>query len=435
MSVLDPHILLATVSQFSAKRVVLALSGGLDSMVLLELLFQARQLQNFELEAVYVNHGLSQNAVAWSDFCQQQCQQRNVTFSSVAVKLDGCANIEAQAREARYQALAETVTDQYTLLMTAHHADDQLETLLLALKRGAGATGLSGIAPSRPFAEGLLVRPLLAYSRQQLQRFASSFSLQWIEDESNADNSYDRNFLRNQIIPQLTERWPALVQTASRSMQHVANLQQLTDEHTEQLMSRCVSENRLLLSQLKCYSDLQQDLIIRRWLAMTGLNPQTSWLETLKQQVIAAREDATPLLQLSDYQIRRFDQALYLLKSTAHYPAGTRFVWQGDNVMSFPTAEVALYFSAQPLPDSYAVVVPEKGTVEIVFGRFNLPFKPAGYPMSKPLKQWLKLWKISPWQRLQLPLVLIGGQLMIVPGYAIADITTPANLWIQYKSL
>ena len=150
------------IQQLGLNQLVLGLSGGLDSMVLLELCHQLTQSCAIKLKAVYIHHGLSANADQWADFCQQQCLKRQIPFEVQKVQLNPTANIEAQARAARYSALSAFVLTPQTALLTAHHADDQLETLLLALKRGAGSAGLSGIAALQSFAAGWLLRPLLA---------------------------------------------------------------------------------------------------------------------------------------------------------------------------------------------------------------------------------------------------------------------------------
>ena len=260
--------LVAQIEECGASKVVLALSGGVDSMVLLELLQQARRLSNFQLQAVYINHGLSDDAQRWSEHCERACSRRDIAFFSQSIKLNNTANIEEAAREGRYQALAAFVDSASTVLMTGHHADDQLETLLLALKRGAGGTGLSGMARQRPFANGQLLRPLLRYSRQQIVGFATLHQLQWVEDSSNNDNRFDRNYIRNVISPLLTGRWPAFTDTTVRSMQHLAQQQQLLSYYTRQALTHCSKDNQLDVMALQQYVPLQQDLVIRDWLAL-----------------------------------------------------------------------------------------------------------------------------------------------------------------------
>ena len=213
-------------------KVVLALSGGLDSMLLLHLLKQWQQQapeQDRQLSAVYVHHGLSPNADAWAEFCAAQCALLQVPFVMEKVQLEGKNNLEAKAREARYQVLAAAINSSDTALCTAHHADDQLETLLLALKRGSGAAGLAGIAAAKAFANGWLVRPLLDFNRSELEAVAKTSAIPFIIDESNNNAAFDRNFLRLEVLPLLRQRFPAIAKTSSRAMQQLGALQQAND--------------------------------------------------------------------------------------------------------------------------------------------------------------------------------------------------------------
>ena len=173
MPELSARYILDTVDITAKSQLVLALSGGLDSIVLLHLLAQARAQLPFQLSAVYINHGISQHADSWAQFCAGQCASLQVDFTQRKVNICGHDNLEHKAREARYEALAEFISTKQHVLLTAHHGDDQLESLLLALKRGAGPAGLSGIASSRSFAAGMMLRPLLAYTRAELQQYAA----------------------------------------------------------------------------------------------------------------------------------------------------------------------------------------------------------------------------------------------------------------------
>lgn len=427
--------LINTLALAPDSQLVLALSGGLDSMVLLHVLVQAQKLQPFALSAVYINHGISVHAAHWGQFCQQQCQALGVSFSQQQVKLNGTDNLEQRARQARYQALAQYVCTDKHLLLTAHHGDDQLETLLLALKRGAGTAGLAGIAARRPFAKGLLLRPLLAFSRQQLEQYAQTHQLSWVEDDSNSDTRFERNFIRQQIAPLLKARWPHFHQTAQRSMQHIAAQQALLDHYTEQALNACVNEQGLDLTQLAAYLPVQQDLVIRQWLKSFGLNPETQWLVTLKQQVIAARHDATPQLVLGHYTLCRYANTLYLLDPTQlQVPEGNLSFVVNENAMqgmlSLPADCGTLQFSRSEQPGSLPLPLTAG---EVVFGRLSLRFKPAGASMSKPLKQWFKLWQIPPWQRQRVPLLLVEGELVAVAGFASSITPAEAKLWLSWQ--
>ncbi|WP_372626704.1 tRNA lysidine(34) synthetase TilS [Arsukibacterium sp.] len=421
--------LAAKISDCGAAKVVLALSGGLDSMVLLDLLCQARKQHVFQLQAVYVNHGLSADAQRWSEHCHRACIARDVEFFSLKISIDSTANIEAAAREGRYQALASFVDSATTVLMTGHHADDQLETLILALKRGAGAAGLSGMAEQRPFAAGSLLRPLLNSSRQQIEHYATTHQLQWVEDSSNQDNRFDRNYIRNVVAPLLNGRWPAFGQTALRSMQHLAQQQLLLDNYTEQALLLCADGRRLNLEVLAQQMPAQQDLVIRRWLAGYKLNPSSQWLQTLRQQVINARQDAMPQLVLGRYLLRRYQRQLYLEYQTTLAVPESGLCWAMQNNLTLPAGlgELAVYQA----PSSGRQAMQQREVI-VVFGQLSLPFKPADQPQHKPLKQWFKRWQLPPWQRGQVPLLLDNGALVAVAGYASAISTTEADCWLGW---
>lgn len=213
------------------RQLLVAFSGGLDSTVLLhQLVLLREQDPSLTLRAVHVHHGLSAHADDWVAHCRQICQQWQVPLVVHHVTLArGGLGVEAHARAARYQAFQDTL-NAGEVLVTAQHQDDQCETLLLALKRGSGPTGLSAMAPSSAFAGSRLLRPLLNETRESLRQWALAHQLSWIEDESNQDDTYDRNFLRLRVIPVLRERWPHFSEAVARSASLCAEQEQLLDE-------------------------------------------------------------------------------------------------------------------------------------------------------------------------------------------------------------
>ena len=193
-----------------ARKLCVAFSGGLDSSVLLAGLAELRdsRLPDIELRALHIHHGLSQFADNWVAHCQLFCQQRNIPFTAVRVQVNRQnGGIEAAARAARYQAFAENLSENEVLL-TAQHLNDQCETFFLALKRGSGPAGLSAMSADSWTPGYRLLRPLLDISREQLEEYATQHQLSWIEDDSNRDARFDRNFLRLDILPALYDRWP-----------------------------------------------------------------------------------------------------------------------------------------------------------------------------------------------------------------------------------
>ena len=307
-------------SLLNSQSILVAFSGGLDSTVLLHQLVQWRALHpDVALRAIHIHHGLSPHADSWVQHCESVCMQWQVPLVVERVHLeDDGLGIEAQARRARYQAFAQTLLPG-EVLMTAQHLDDQCETFLLALKRGSGPAGLSAMGESSPFAGTQLIRPLLAQTREALEAWARQHELCWIEDESNQDDTYDRNFLRLRVTPLLQQRWPHFAQAVARSAALCAEQESLLDELLASDLADCITgHGTLLLVPLMMMSDVRRAALLRRWLA--GLNapmPSRDGLERIWQEVALAREDASPCLRLGAFEIRRYQSQLWWIKSVA----------------------------------------------------------------------------------------------------------------------
>lgn len=305
-------------SLLNSQSILVAFSGGLDSTVLLHQLVQWRALHpDVALRAIHIHHGLSPHADSWVQHCESVCAQWQVSLVVERVHLeDDGLGIEARARRARYQAFAQTLLPG-EVLMTAQHLDDQCETFLLALKRGSGPAGLSAMGESSPFAGTQLIRPLLAQTREALEAWARQHELCWIEDESNQDDTYDRNFLRLRVTPLLQQRWPHFAQAVARSAALCAEQESLLDELLASDLADCItSRGTLLLTPLMMMSGVRRAALLRRWLA--GLNapmPSRDGLERIWQEVALAREDASPSFRLGEYEVRRYQSQLWWVKS------------------------------------------------------------------------------------------------------------------------
>lgn len=440
--------LTASLAPFAPRKVVIALSGGLDSMLLLELL--TRIPGTFQRQAAYVDHGLSVNAKAWGQFCQQQCQQRQVDCYLVPVHIaERQRNIEAQARTARYAALAKFIDEPHQLLLTAHHADDQTETLLLALKRGSGLDGLTGIAKQKAFHAGFLVRPLLPFSRAELAIVANWLGITWIEDESNQNLDFDRNFIRQQILPLLQQRFERFSQNASRSASLLQDAQQWQQQQLEPCLAAMVEAERLNLSELAQVDTISQRLLLRAFLKQHDLLCSQLQLENLRQQLITAKADAKIAINFAGKSLRRFQQFLYVVAREDNelepllsgQPAighaldnslsAHTLTWQQPLEISglwfYWTDEPSLVAQSWPLaqlPDAQLTV--QKAVM-------SQRFKPAG-ALTKPLKQWCQLWQIPPWQRQQLAVVVAKEQVVVVLGQASATPEQQAKSWLHVYS-
>ena len=396
------------------RQFLVAFSGGLDSTVLLHRLVQWRQQQpDISLRAIHIHHGLSPNADAWVAHCQQICDGWQVPLVVHRVQLvDEGNGIEAQARKARYAAFNQALLPGESLL-TAQHLDDQSETFLLALKRGSGPAGLAGMPETLAFAGTKLLRPLLNETRESLLHWAQQHELSWIEDESNADDAYDRNFLRLRVLPVLNARWPHFADAVARSAALCGEQEQLLDELlADELAAAMHRDGGLSIAALYTLSAVRRAAILRRWLSVQRAPmPSREMLVRVWQEVALAREDATPCLRLGDHEIRRYQGYLWWVKALAS---------QREKVLPWPAP-----FSPLTLPDELGVLsfgpgdeLRAPGADEAVSVRFQAPgtWHIQGRNGGRKLK---KLWQelgVAPWHRDTTPLLFYGESLIAAAG-------------------
>ena len=280
-------------------RLLLACSGGVDSRVLLELLARLRRQRHFELRVVHVNHHLQPAAAGFAREVRQVCRELAVPCRVRHAR--GVArrgeSVEARARETRYALLASELRAGEVLL-TAQHCDDQLETVLLQLFRGAGVEGLAAMPASAPFGRGLLLRPLLAWPRADLEAIARRWDLGFVDDPSNRDTRFDRNFLRQEIIPRLSARWPALATTVARSAAHVAEAARLVKALAAQDLPLVLKDGGLDIALLTALPEARRRALVRAWLRSCGLQlPDQVHLQRILQELTGARPDRHPQVQ------------------------------------------------------------------------------------------------------------------------------------------
>lgn len=396
-------------------RLLVALSGGLDSMALLHALVALRNSSSpfFQLRAIHIHHGLSANADLWHQHCRHWCDHWQVSLEVVYVHVDPQGEgVEAAARAVRYQALAEHLQQGETLV-TAQHLDDQCETLLLALKRGSGPTGLAAMADCKPFSNGELLRPLLSVSRQQLEQYARIEGISWIEDDSNQNDRFDRNFLRLHILPRLKQRWPHFAIAAARSAKLCAEQEQLLDELLSERLTLLMNKDGALeIEGLRVVSEVQRNALLRRWIAAVGgLMPGRGQLQRLWHEVALSREDAEPQLQWGDRQVRRYQRQLYLLPQMQSV-IDWQSCWDGSSSLELPDnlgqiclAPGGINLRAPRDDEVVSVRFSAQGSIRIVGRRHAQTVK----------KIWQEL-KIPPWQRERTPLLYFNEQLVAALG-------------------
>lgn len=415
----------------TASRLWVAFSGGLDSTVLLHLVSMARKqgLLTMPVQAIHIHHGLQAAADAWERHCSEVCKTLDVALTAVRVQVDCNAgrSIEEAARQARHRAFA-THMQAGELLLLAHHQDDQIETVLFRLLRGSGAAGMAGMPRSRPCGEAVLLRPLLAYPRAMLVAYANHHALAWIEDASNQQQRYDRNFLRAAVIPPLREHWPGLSAAVSRSARLSGEAAQLLDELAALDLQACIGthRNRLRIAELLKLSEIRQRNLLRFWLqglqAVLGLAPATHQaLHRGVSEVVLAAQDAEPELLWGQgagaAQLRRYRGILYALPILPDPPAA--LVWDGRAALQLPAPLGKLALAG--CTDA-AVELREAVTFDVRFRRGGERVVSKGRP-TRSLKKFLQENAVPPWLRERIPLVYIDNELV-----AVGDIPVNAHL-------
>ncbi|MGQ0586804.1 MAG: tRNA lysidine(34) synthetase TilS [Gammaproteobacteria bacterium] len=385
-----------------------AFSGGLDSTVLLHRLRHA----GLPVKALHVNHHLQPAANRWVEHCREVCTQLDVPIYILDVKVDpnDPGGPEAAARGARYEAF-QSVMRPGDCLATAHHQDDQAETVLLRLLRGAGVAGLAAMRSRAPFAGGTLWRPLLRHSRASLREYAERHALSWIEDPHNLDPRYSRSFLRNEIFPRFAQRWPQAIELLARTAEHCADAVELLDQQAAQdfksVMPAKAGIQSLSVQRLLELPRPRRNNLLRFWAAAGGHElPPFDALSRLEREVLRARPDSAPQLAWGGTELRRFRDSLYLMPRLPPAPApGTTLEWDGRADLKLPPGcgEIkALKPAKSELP------------LRVVFARGGERLKPAGSRFTRTLRNLFQEEAIPPWIRERLPLVELDGDLAAV---------------------
>ncbi len=400
--------------------VTLGLSGGLDSCVLLDLLAGLRAQAGFQLSAIHVNHQISPNAADWAVFCGQQCAVYNVPLNviSVDVPRDSGLGLEAAAREARYKALLEHAAD---VLLLAHHQDDQAETLLLQLLRGAGVDGLAAMPVRGSRASASVVRPFLGFPRSALETYARSKNLHWIEDESNQDSRYDRNFLRNEVFPVIEPRFSAYRTTLARAAENLADAADLLTQVAEADAAEAICDGKLDLRWMKAHTQ-QRDMNLLRWWvqAKTGLNPSRAWLLNSLDQLLNAKINAQVQCAVGDFVLRRYRHWACMDQQQQIQPY--LLEWQGESPLVLPdgsrlTLKVVLSGGIAENVVRQGLTVTNRAGAG---SRWKMELRPDEKRPTRSLKNLWQEMGTPPWDRNSMPLVWSETALVAVPGVGVA---------------
>lgn len=412
-------------------RIALAYSGGLDSSVLLHLAATHCRESGIELHAFHVHHGLSPNADQWLAHCRNQAEALGVRFDAREVAVHDIADhgTEQAARLARYEALAAMCKQhQVTLLLTAHHQDDQAETVLLQLFRGAGLRGLGGMAvlhvDHELLGEGITVlRPLLACSRTELEDYVRKHAIVYIDDESNVDTRYRRNAIRQRIAPAIEEHFPGFAATVSRSARHLQSARRLLDELAEMDRAACAQGGALVVDKLRQLSSDRTDNLLRYWLQRHGASqlPSEAQLAQLRNQMLGAQPDAHPLLDIAGLTILRERGLISTVPSflVGEPPSGEVLVeWRGEREIMIPSWHGSLSLAPCVGLGIDPVLLSEQ-PIRIVARAGSERLKLDARRPSRTLKNLFQEAGLPARTRPWLPLVYVGDQLAYAAGLGI----------------
>jgi len=418
----------AVVSQASAPaRLAIAYSGGLDSTVLLHAAARYAASHDVKLLAFHIHHGISPNADQWQVHCAETCARLDVEFHAQRIELRDTekSGVEEAARNSRYAALGDLCRlHQAPLLLTAHHLDDQAETVLLQLLRGSGAAGLSGMdswntAPSLlGDASLLMVRPLLKVSRAAMEQYAAAQKLTYVEDESNHDPRYARNALRQQVMPVLAQYFPGFQERFSRSAGHMQTTQKLLVALAAQDMALCADGACLNMDQLRLLNPERIDNLLRYWFGRHHLRmPSSAWLSEMRQQLLEAKADAQLCVTHPDCHIRRHRNRVFLTPRDdvdRSDIAPQDFRWNGEAEIAFPLFGGVMHFA--PAEQGVGADWLRQQALQIQFRSGGEKLKLAFNRPTKSVKYHYQAFDVPPWERERLPLVRSGKQMVFAAG-------------------
>ncbi len=451
------------------RRVAVGLSGGVDSVVLLDVLGRLRKDLRLALSAVHVNHQISTHALEWEAFCMALCQAHGVvlTVRRVHVPRDG-SGVEAAARKLRYQAYGGLEADFVAL---AHHLDDQVETFLLQLLRGAGPKGLAAMPVLRKYEgaagkdEGVrgkhkyeggsikaeveqdrskrstssfilppsslesrptslvpdpfILRPLLEVTRNQIEVYAKVCKLEWIEDDSNADSRYERNFLRHELLPRLEARFPGYRETLSRASRNLADYSELAEELAA-LDARAFNDGVVPVESLRGLSDARALNLLRRLFTSRGLPmPNRTRLEETLRQCRAAGPDSEVHVSCGNHGLRCFRGQVGIVEEIGEMPVDWNTRWDGRRELLLP-AGLGMLRARAALGDGIAARHFTRQGVTVRGRSGGERMRPENDRPRRTLKNLLQETAVPPWERVRMPLLFIGDALAWVPGIGVA---------------
>ena len=396
-------------------------SGGIDSSVLLKLLSSIPSLKH-KLKAIHINHNIQKQSSLWQQHCQLFCQELKIPFEAKVIEpeiLSNSDNLEQRARKARYEVFEKIITIHDCLLL-GHHLQDQSETVLLRLFRGAGIDGLAAMKSFSKRKHLKILRPLLNTSKSELINYAKQHKIKWIEDQSNQDSSFDRNFIRNELLPLIKTRYPSIDKNLSRTATICFETQNYLELQINNKLQACLLENNNLLTEkLLEFSFYEQILIVRAWLKKLNIKMPTKdqltlFLKCLKTSNI----DKLPLLMWGKNKVQFYKKQLYYYNIDISEVIKSPIMWPEpykDIFLKNTNKNCSLIQSE----NSANIFIKPNSILELRFRQNGETIKVNG--MTKKIKKLLQELEIPPWHREFIPLLYINNELAAISNLIIAD--------------
>ncbi len=403
-----------------SRKIIIAYSGGIDSSVLLHLIFSIKDDLKQSLEVIHINHGLHEKSDNWEIFCKAQCKKFNISFKAININELPPKNesIESWARNKRYFLITKEMK-KGDLLLTAHHMDDQVETFFLQVLRGAGPRGLSSMPVIKKITNGYHVRPFLNIRRSELEKYANTNNLSWQDDESNLDVRYDRNYLRHKVLTYLEMAWPSYRQSISRAISHQKESMDLLNDIASEDMSKVLHKNfvNLDIKLLKELNLPRQKNLIFYWLDNLNLEkPGSRHMDQIIKTLINTSSDKSPCVNWKNTEVRKYRDYLYASNTIKQHNINEEIHWntnlpieiQGEKLIAKETLGKGILRSC--IDGAKISIRYRNGGEKIYSNSLN---------NSKTVKQLFQEHGVLPWFRDRVPLIYVNEELAVIPGFCV----------------
>ena len=401
----------SSLEKSSYNEFLIAYSGGCDSTALLYIANQMARKNKINIRAIHVNHNLNKESKKWENHCKEFCKEINVELcvENINIPLKSGDSIEEKAREDRYSSIY-TQMSKKTLMMTAHHGDDQAETFLYQLFRGSGAKGLSSMPRIKKIKKGFHLRPFLAFNKKTLEDFTEFKALNYVEDLSNNNTDFSRNFIRKEILPSIKRKWPSCASTISRSAQNLSELFKLNEDLAMIDIQRFLINNIYKLSvSVRSLDKYRCNNVIRYWISINNYRmPSAEQIHSIYSDVLNAGKDKVPFFLCSEYEIRRHNDYIEIMQPLTKHDSSIIYKWKFmENLIIH---NLSLNLSWTDLEKRFGCKI--TNDVEVRFRNSGKNIKL--YSSKKSLKDYMRETNMPPWKRERTPLIYIDGELRVI---------------------